>query len=468
MESNSINSSRLEKFIKNPQRGLWSLALPVMGGMSIHTLYSIADMFFIGKVSADSLAAISFNMPLFFFVIALMIGIGSGVTALLARYIGKGDKSSGEQVAQHGIIIGITISTIFSLIGSFFGYELLGLIGVPEKIIPLAWAYLQVLSLGLPFLVLSNSFNAILAGTGDTKFPMKMMAMGTFLNILLDPLFIFVLEQGLRGAAIATLISQATVFSVFSLMLFIKKKSDLDLSWKGFSFKKNIFRDIFKIGIPASISLLIMAFGSLVFNKILVGFSSGAVAAYQVASRIDMFLLLPIMAIASGLVTMVGMFSGAGEFEKLRKIIFYGMTRAIFITSVSSVVIYIFANEISSFFTTDKEIREIAVSYFRTMAFAYPLVAVAITSSRSLQGLGRGIPMLIITSVRVLLVSAPLSVYFVFYLGKPIQWVWYSIVLSVIVSASLAFSWINRSLKKVMSQKELIKRASGQDAELAN
>ena len=282
------------------------------------------------------------------------------------------------------------------------------------------------------------------------KFPMMVAGLGTVLNIFLDPIFIFDLENyggigfglGVAGAAMATVISQVIVFCVFIYMLFVKEHSYITFRLKDFSFSMDIIWDIVKVGLPASLSMIVMAIGQGVFNKILIHFSADTVAAYQVAGRLDMLVFLPIFSIAAPLTTLVGMFFGAKEYDALRFTIRYGIVSAFCITLLSSAFIYIFADLMVGFFTDDDLIISIAVSFLKLFSMVYPLIAIAITTGRVLQGLGKGLPVLIITIVRVLGVSAPLALFFIFYLGKPVEWVWYSMMTSTVVAFSISMVWL--------------------------
>jgi putative MATE family efflux protein len=277
---------------------------------------------------------------------------------------------------------------------------------------------------------------------------MTVAALGTILNIILDPIFIFTLGLGVAGAAWATAISQIIVFIIFVYMLFVKEHSYITFRLKDFKPSSFIMKDIIKVGLPASISMVIMSFGQLVFNRILVHFSTDAVAAYQVGGRIDMVIFLPIMSIAFGLTTLVGMFHGAQELDKVKYIIKYGLTRSFLITTVISIIVYVFAPQLIMGFTKDIYIQNAAVKYLRLMSIVYPLIATAMPCGRILQGFGLGMPMLIITAVRVLLISSPLALFFVFVQNRPLEWIWYSMMISTGVSFVVAVSWLVWALKK--------------------
>ena len=270
--------SRLNKFLSNPAKALWSLAIPIMAGMGIQTFYNIVDMIFIGQLGGEAITGIAFNMPLFFLALGLTMGLGTGVTSSIARFIGKDDKSGADNCAEHAIAIAFFISLFLSITIILLGERILFLFGASGTILSLAWDYLQVMCIGIPFMVFSGFFRSILAGEGDMKLPMMVAGLGTILNIILDPIFIFDLDNfggigfgmGIKGAALATVISQSIVFSIFIYMLFVKEHAYITFRIKDFSPSKDITWDIIKVGLPASLSMIVMAVGQGVFNRILI------------------------------------------------------------------------------------------------------------------------------------------------------------------------------------------------------
>lgn len=457
MALNSKSESRLESFLENPPKALWSLAIPIMFGMGIHTLYNMVDMIFIGRLGGDAIAGVAFNMPLFFLMLGLTMGLGSGVTASIARYIGNNNKVNADNSAEHALAMAGAIAIVFTISGLVLGKDLLAKLGAEGIILELAWDYLYVIVVGLPFMVFSGFFRSILAGEGDMKLPMLVAGFGTILNIILDPIFIFELENyggigfglGIKGAALATVVCQAIVFLIFVYMLFVKKHAYITFNLKDFSPSRVILWDIIKVGIPASLSMIIMALGQGVFNKILIHYSSQTVAAYQVAGRLDMLIFLPIFSIAGGLTTLVGMFYGAKKIEALKSIVKYGISRSFMITLCSSGIVYFFAPVFSALFTQDTEIIDVSVDFLRLMTLVYPFVAIAISCGRVMQGLGKGIPVLVITTVRVLGISAPLALYFSFVLDKPVEWNWYAMMISTGVAFVIAVNWVRFELNKI-------------------
>ena len=251
---------------------------------------------------------------------------------------------------------------------------------------------------------------------------------GTILNLILDPILIFTFEYGVRGAAFATIISQIVMVLAYLYIIFVKKLTYISFNIRELSLNNKIMSKIFQIGIPSSLSMLIMSFGQVVMNKILVNYSTEAVAAYQIVSRLDMLLFMPILGIAISLTTIVGMFYGAKEFDKILSVVSYGIVRAVIITTISVLLFFVLASKIG-------------VTYLKIIIVAYPAVGISVICSRVCQALGQGIPLLITTITRVILLTAPMSYYF-YLIGKPIEWVWYSQVFAILIAAAISYFWM--------------------------
>ena len=449
MEHTNQKKPPLQLFIDNPSKSMWNLAIPIMAGMGIQTLYTIIDMIFIGRLGGNAIAAVAFNMPIFFFVMGLSFGLGNGVTASIARFIGADDKVNADNSAEHAVVIAFLISGVLTSVGLIYGKEILILMGCTQEILPLAWDYLRVSCYGISFGVFSGFFRSILAGEGEMKLPMIVAGLGTVLNTILDPIFIFYLDYGVTGAAWATTISQIIVFCIFIYMLFIKHRTYIRFKLKDFSPSSFIIYDIIKVGIPVSMSMVVMAIGQLVFNRLLVNYSTNAVAAYQIGGRIDMLVFLPIFGIASALTTMVGMFYGANEINKIKFISSYGIRSSLIITSICSALLYIFAPPVISIFTSDPTIQKISIDYLRIISLLFPFISIGLTIGRILQGLGQGMPSLIITTIRVIGVAGPLAYYFTFIQDKPVEWIWYSMFISGIFATIISIVWVTITFKKL-------------------
>ncbi len=456
MKSTDTNSkhSRLDSFIENPRKAIWTLGLPVMMGMAVQTLYSIVDMFFVAKISVNAIAALGFNLPLFWMAMGISFGLGTGVTAVIARFIGAKDHKSATNVAEHGLILGLVIGAFFSAVGLIYGEQILLILGTPEELLPDTLAYFHIIAGGFVFMITGIFLRSIFSGEGDTKTPVKIQITSTVVNIILDPILIFGFDMGIKGAALATVISMLVAVVMYSRVILIKKATLLQLNMKAFKLNLHYFKDIFRIGIPSSLSMIIMSMGGALFNWILVHYSANVVAGYQVAGRLDQIFFLPIMAIAGSLVTLVGMFYGAQRFDLITNVIKDGLRYGVFIGLGTGALFYVIAPYVFRIFTDDPYVNEVAVSIIRTFAPVYWLIAIGMISGRALQGLGTGIPSLVITGIRVALVSGPLAYYFAVILDKPYVWVWYGSVIAVFVAAGTSLTWLAIRIRRVQREVE--------------
>ena len=451
MDDNDFSKkSRLDEFISNPKKSLWKLAIPMMFGMMVQALYMLTDTAFIGNwVGPDGLAALGYVFPYMFIIMGFTFGLGAGATAVISKYIGKESKDSADSAAAQTLLIGILLSVIIILITFIFRDNIFTIQNAQGISVEYAVDYFKILSAGSIFMILSMLIRAILSGEGDNLFPMKVLGFGTVLNIILDPIFIYYL--GMKGAAIATVLSQFIVCLIFFYYIGMRKQSYLDISAANLSFNLEITKKILAIGIPSSLSMMIMALGSFIFNIILN--NPSAVAALQTAGRIEHLFFLPIISISSSMVTLVGMFFGAERFDLLKSTIRYGLKAGILFSCISAAFFYFSAQYIIPFFTDSSDIIVIANGYFGIVCFSYPFVTIGMTSSRVMQGLGHGKPTLIVTLIRVVLINAPLGYVITRVLNLPIYYLWYSILISSFVASSISMLWM-KSVIKVEQNKQ--------------
>ncbi|MEA1986530.1 MAG: MATE family efflux transporter, partial [Candidatus Marinimicrobia bacterium] len=311
MQKSKLN--RINKFVKNPHRAVWQLAIPIMAGMSIQIIYGLVDMAFIGRIGGDALAAISFNMPLVFLFMGITFGLGTGVTSVIAQFLGKNDKKSANNVAEHSILIAIVLGIIIPIFSVFFADNIFLLLGAPPHILPLAVTYFKIIAIGFVFNILNIFFKSIMTGEGDTKTPMFFRTIGTVINLILDPVLIFGLKLGIAGAALATITGQFAVTLIFIYYILIKKKTYIKFNFSYFKFSTNIITKILKVGVPASISMILMSFSVMIYNRLLITFGSNAVAGYGISRNIIQIYFLPILALSNSMITLTGMFYGRKE-----------------------------------------------------------------------------------------------------------------------------------------------------------
>ena len=306
-------TDRLQEFLEAPTRALWIMAVPMIAGMTVHTMYIVADTAFIGSLGTDELAAATFVAPLFFLMIALTMGIGTAVTALVAQSVGRGDARGADAAAGTAISSSLLLGVLFGAVGLALGRWMLGVLGAEGRVVDLAWEYFQVLAAFMPLFFVSAVLRSILAGEGDAKTPMIVLSISTVANIALDALFILVLGMGLRGAAVATTLAVVISVSTFSVLLLRRKSAFVRLRVSALVPSREVLAQLYGLAIPIAASMVVMSAGTMFFNLILADFGSVAVAAYGAASKVDMIVVLPIFGLSGAAVTVVGMFAGAGR-----------------------------------------------------------------------------------------------------------------------------------------------------------
>jgi putative MATE family efflux protein len=296
----------------------------------------------------------------------------------------------------------------------------------------------------------SGAIRATLTGEGDARTPMTVVLVSTLINLGLDPIFIFVLEWGIRGAAYATVVAQLFTFVSLCYIAFVKRRSYVvfKLSLRYLRPRMHLMAPVVRIGLPAAVGQLIMSLGSMFYNRIVSEFGQTAVAGYGAGSKVDLIVALPIIALSSAVLSIVGMFGGANRTDLVRAVVLYAYRSVMLITVVIGLLAFFSSTWIISQFTRDPHALEVGRVYLRYIVFAYPLMAFGIISGRILQGLGHGIPPLILTTLRVLLIGVPAAYVAVALYGAPIESVWLSMIAGATAADILAFIWIRRFIWK--------------------
>lgn len=435
---------RLDRYIAAPKRAVWTMAAPMMAGMTVHTLYMIADTAFIGTLGTEALAAATFVGPVFFLMVAVTMGLGTAVTALVAQSVGRRDADAADRVAGTAMSFGVVIGCAMAVLGLWTGPTLLGHLGASGENAVLAWQYFQIISMAVPLFFVSTVFRSVLTGEGDARTPMLVLFGTTVLNIALDAVFILVLGLGLRGAALATACSVLVSLSVFAFLILRRRTAYVRFRLAHLTPSRAVLSRILGLAAPTAAGMVVMSVGGLLFNRLLATFGEIAVAAYGAANKVDMIVALPILGLAGAAVSVVGMFAGAGRVDLVRATALYTYRWAVLLASLIGITAFLSSHHLLRLFTDDARALAIGHTYLAFMLFAYPMMAFGMTSGRLLQGIGHGMPSLVITSVRVLIVAVPLAYAVVFLLDAPIEAVWASALTGGLCSTILASWWVRR------------------------
>ena len=243
------NSNSVDVLLGNPKKALISMSIPLIISLLISSLYNLIDAAWVSGLGADALAGVGFFTPIFMILVGFGNGLGAGSAFAISKYIGEENKSKADNASIHSILIDIVISVILTAVLFVFLEPILNAMGAAQTI-SYATDYGNIMIAGSILIILSNALYGIYRGEGDSKRPMYAMIASAVLNMILDPIFIYALNLGVKGAAIATLISAAFVILILSYWFYIKKDTYLNPILSNFDFKRDIGSDIVKVGIP--------------------------------------------------------------------------------------------------------------------------------------------------------------------------------------------------------------------------
>lgn len=438
------DDGRLQRFLDRPQRALWSMAGPMMAGLTLHTLYGLVDLFFVGRLGPEAVAGLTFVGPLFFTMFALAAGLSTGVTAVVAQAVGRRDPESGRRAALSALALAAVLTVVFIVAGQLMGRDLLRLLGAQGRTAALAWEYLQVLALGFPLVFVSSCLRGVLVGEGDTRTPMLVLGGATLMNTVLDPLLIETAGLGMRGAAVATVVAQLSALATYAVLLLAGRRFRVRLRGSGGWLDFQLLRRVLAIGLPTAVTHLVMAAGGALRNRVVAHFGDLAVAGYGAASRLDMVVALPVLGLAGAALSLAGMFAGAGRPDLIRSLTRYTLSWAALIAATLGLGAYLGSGWILRLFIDEPEALSVGAGYLAYMVFAYPLMGVGMTMVRVMQGLGHGLPALVVNLLRVLVLSIPLAYVAVFVFDAPLHVVWAMALLGGVCSDVVAFLWLRR------------------------
>ena len=437
----------------DPKKAIIKLAIPIMIGGMVQTLYNFVDGIWVAGLGENSLAAIGLFMPFMMILSALAMGIGVGGSSAISRAIGAKKRERAGNIGDHTIIIGVLIGLLigFSIL-PFLNDIFLSMGATPETAM-LASAYGTIIILGTPFTFLSNLGSAILRGEGDTKRAMYVMIISSVLNMVLDPIFIYILKMGVVGAAIATVISIA--FSAIIIMYWLVWKKDTYVQLKLRYFKHNwdIMKEIFKVGFPSSLAQISMAFTMVILNTIvLMAGGDYGMAIFSGGWRIVMLAIVPLMGIAASVTAVTGAAYGARNFENLKTGYLYAVKIGTLIGLITGILLGIFAPQLTYLFTYSKGSAHLApgiIEFLRFIVLYFPGVASGMLTSSMFRGIGKGTYSLAQTILRTLVMQIIFTYVIGIVLGFGLPGIWIGIVLANWTASIIALLWGRATIEKI-------------------
>ena len=413
-------------------------------GMLFNTLYNLTDFWFAGKLSSDALAGVSIAGSVFFLLLAIGIGIQTGASAVMAADVGAGKDEHVADWADHVFGLSLLLSAVVALLGWLFAEPLIVFLGAEPDIAPLSMEYITITLFASFTFILGFAAAGALMAFGDTKANRNALVAGFFANLVLNPLFVFTLDLGVSGLALATV----TIKAASAIYLYKVLVKETGRACKP-SFAITPWLALLKQVLPASFNMLTIILGGFITVALLGRFGSSHVAGYAVGLRIEQVLLLPALGLNAAIMAIVGQNFGAGNTLRVRQTYTTGLLVGLAMAVVSIPAMLFLSPHMMAFFTDDELIRDTGASYLRIDAFAFYAYVVLFISTATLQAMKRPLFPMVMGISRQLVVPVSINVLLVVYLGYPMLSVFYTIVSVVIIAAVVSHWYTVRQLTGV-------------------
>lgn len=405
---------------------LLSMSVPMMLSMLIQSLYNIVDSIYVSRLGTGALTAVSIAYPLQNAILSVSVGIGVGISTAISIHLGAGNQKRANLAATLGLGLTFLHSILFILIGFFLSRPFLTLFTQDPQVLQEAVNYSQIvlcLSFGELFQI---AFEKIFQGIGEMKITMYLLLAGCGINIILDPFLIFGIgpfpRLGVSGAAIATVIGQISGFVIY-ILVYLHRPYAVQIHLKDLKFDFGMIRQIYSVGIPSTIMMLLPSLLISVLNRILSAFSDIYVAVLGVYFKLQTFIYMPANGIVQGMRPIIGYNYGAGEKKRVHQIIHYALAVAACVMLVGTLLALLLPEQILSLFAADAELMSAGVVALRVISLGFLFSAVGLIYSGAFEGLGNGRNSLIISLLRQLVITVPVSLILSHFVGVIGVWI---------------------------------------------
>ena len=428
---------------------LISMSLPMMISMLVQALYNVVDSIFVSQISENALTAVSLAFPVQNFMIAVGVGTGVGINALLSRSLGEKKFEQANKVVNNGVFLAVLSYIAFLILGIIFSRRFFQWQTDIKDIVDGGYSYLIIVTTCSFGMYGQIVFEKLMQSTGKTIFSMTTQLTGAIVNIVLDPILIFGLfgfpKLGISGAAIATVIGQICGMSL-GIYLNTTKNKEIKVEVKNFRPSLRTIKEIYAVGIPSIIMASIGSVMTFGLNKILLVFSSTATAVFGVYFKLQSFIFMPVFGINNGMVPIIAYNYGARNKDRLMKTVKISIMYGISIMLIGLVIFQVFPKELLSLFNASDKMISIGVPALRTISISFLFAGYCIVVSSMFQALGNGVMSMIVSLVRQLIVLLPVA----YLLSKSgnLNMVWWAYPIAEIASVCLSLIGFKYVYKK--------------------
>lgn len=439
---------------------LLSMSLPMMISMMIQALYNVVDSIFVAKISEDALTAVSMAFSLQMLIVASATGIGVGINALISRSLGEKNKHMANITAGNGIILALIAYVIIAVVGIFCvkPFYVFQTGDVNSPITQYGIIYLTCVMVCSFGAYTQMTFERLLIATGRTVCSTITQTTGAVVNLIFDPILIFGLfgapEMGILGAAVATVMGQC-VAGVMAIIFNVKLNHDIELKLKNFKPNSGVIKSILAIGIPTMIMQAIGSVMNFTFNKILIWFSSTAVAVFGVYFKLNSMVFMPIFGLNNGMVPIISYNYGAKNRKRMMKAVKYSVIYAMILMLTGLVLIEVFPKQLLMMFSASEGMLQIGIPALRIICLSFTFAGCAIVLSSLFQALGHAVYSMMISLIRqvfVLLPSAFLLALLGKHMGNDVSYIWWSFNIAEIASIATSLVLFGRLYRKTISK----------------
>lgn len=436
-----------------PEIAVKKLAIPIMISMLLTASYNIIDGIFVAGLGQAAIAGIGFVTPIFMILNGVSVGLGSGATSSISRFVGAKNHEGANKSATHALLIFLIASIILTIIFFFIQEPLLRTYGASGQSLAEGLKYGSPLFLGLFTFMFANGGSGILRGEGDMKRAMYAVIVSVILNTCLDPIFIYTLGMGSAGASLATIVSSAGSAIVIMYWILIKKDTWVHVELKNFKFDSNIAKDILKVGIPASMDMFMMSLAVslyLIFISTIGG--EFGIAAFTSGQRLYLFAIMPLTSIGSAVAAVAGSAYGARNGDYLSRTHIYGAKFGIAFGTAVTIILIAFAPQLATIFAYTPETAPLVpeiTQFLRIASLCLPLTGAGMCSSFLYQGIGKGTISLMWTIIREVIFTVSATYILGIVLGWGLVGIWTGLAIGRITASILNFTFARFTIKKI-------------------